>query len=1277
MYPHRGVPSQFRACVSDDGTRVVLANRHLNAVPGWVQNLKTVATLDLSHNELTDLPVWFWYLTNLTELDLSHNQLTVAPIYLGNLAGMTVLRLDGNRLTGLPDSIGNLTALTVLSLNDNQLTTLPRSIGNLTSLTTLSINANKLRALPESICYLSGLTVLRLDGNRLTGLPDSIADLTALTVLGVNDNRLRTLPGSIGNLTALTSLGLSQNQLTDLPNSIGNLTALTVLSLNDNQLTRLPGSIGNLTALTSLGLDQNQLTDLPHSIGNLTALTVLGLNDNQLTTLPGSIGNLTALTSLGLDQNQLTDLPHSIGNLTGLTILGLNSNKLTALPRSVGNFIELSVLGVGGNRLADIPDSIGNLSALMTLGLDGNDLTTLPDSIVNLYNLSTLSARSNRLTELPNWIGNLAALTILSLDGNGLIALPTSIGNLTNLTVLGLSHNELTSLPESIGNLTALNTLGLSHNRLTWLPDLVGNLIDMANLSLDHNQLADLPISIWTFRSLSRVDLSYNQFTHLPRELAHSLANGLLLAINNNPLDDPLSEIIAHGTDSLTTYLRSLKDAAPQYETKLLLVGEGNVGKTSLIAALVGAPFVDGRPTTHGIEITQLTFRHPSLDVEIIVRAWDFGGQEVYRVTHQFFFSRRALYLMVWNARQGQEQDEVESWLRRIRLRVGHEARILIVATHCAERFPELDYPHLEQTFSGLLRGSYEVDNETQSGISELAKEIARQAAALPQMGQLISPRWVDARDEILERALTEPQIPYGGFVDACETHGVTGPEVLTLARLMHDLGHIIYYGADEGLKDIVVLNPEWLTKAISYVLEDKPTRETGGVLDHARLKDIWLSRDGGREYPLRYHPYFLRLMEKFDISYRLEGDELHSLVAQLVSHERPELPWESTTQPRATIRRLAMLCRFSEPAPGLIPWLTVRHHRASTGMHWRRGVFLRHPIAEYASEALLELRHSGELVLEVRAPSPDLYFNVLRDSIEDLITRRWPGLTYQLFIPCPGYISGSTCSGEFPLDTLLRMRERDRTFVTCYRCLEDYEISRLLTGFTMPTRLLDTELDEIHKHLTRIEHGVVRIENQAAEIAESVRRVLRVVGTEVADCPRLFTLVRYARSVSLGENHYVLTLWCEHPGYWHPWEAARYNLDVPKEWFVKIRPYAMLVFKTLKLVVPPAGALAEILLRRDQLGRAEGLMQLMSSLVADLPSELDQNLVETPLGETEGQLTVAEGQGLRAIRAILLEQDRVRAFGGLRRVQAPSAEFLWVCPEHYPEYDPGLPAVP
>ena len=157
---------------------------------------------------------------------------------------------------------------------------------------------------------------------------------------------------------------------------------------------------------------------------------------------------------------------------------------------------------------------------------------------------------------------------------------------------------------------------------------------------------------------------------------------------------------LSSGAEALATYLSSLEDAEAQYEAKLIMVGEGNVGKTSLVAALRGAPFVEGRLTTHGIEISELLFHHPDLDLDMTLRAWDFGGQEVYRVTHQFFFSPRTVCSRLERP-PGPRTGRGRGWLRRIRLRAGHDARTMVVATHCAERLPELDYPHLKKMLPG------------------------------------------------------------------------------------------------------------------------------------------------------------------------------------------------------------------------------------------------------------------------------------------------------------------------------------------------------------------------------------------------------------------------------------------------------------------------------------------------------------------------------------------------------------------------------------------------
>src|SRR6185437_1058883 len=126
------------------------------------------------------------------------------------------------------------------------------------------------------------------------------------------------------------------------------------------------------------------------------------------------------------------------------------------------------------------------------------------------------------------------------------------------------------------------------------------------------------------------------------------------------------------------------------HEAKLILVGEGEVGKSCLLAAMRGEAWDEHLPTTHGIEIKPLTVTHQ--DTSITLNGWDFGGQRVYRPTHQLFFSAPAVYLVVWKPREGPHQGFVKEWIKLVKHREP-EAKILVVATHGGpkERQPDID----------------------------------------------------------------------------------------------------------------------------------------------------------------------------------------------------------------------------------------------------------------------------------------------------------------------------------------------------------------------------------------------------------------------------------------------------------------------------------------------------------------------------------------------------------------------------------------------------------
>src|SRR5262249_5586430 len=155
-----------------------------------------------------------------------------------------------------------------------------------------------------------------------------------------------------------------------------------------------------------------------------------------------------------------------------------------------------------------------------------------------------------------------------------------------------------------------------------------------------------------------------------------------------------------------------------RYEAKLLIVGEGGTGKSSLLRALRAEAFDPHLPTTHGIEIDQLKLSHPSLaqgEESIILNTWDFGGQQIYHATHQFFLTKRSLYLVVWNARLGADQGRLDYWMDTIKV-LAPDAPVILVATHIDERMPDLNYQLYKDAYSQLV-GQVSISNVTMEGL--------------------------------------------------------------------------------------------------------------------------------------------------------------------------------------------------------------------------------------------------------------------------------------------------------------------------------------------------------------------------------------------------------------------------------------------------------------------------------------------------------------------------------------------------------------------------------
>jgi len=908
--------------------------------------------------------------------------------------------------------------------------------------------------------------------------------------------------------------------------------------------------------------------------------------------------------------------------------LDLSNQGLTTLPPEIGKLTQLKFLNLGVRRRN-------------TMNQNENQLTTLPAEIGCLSNLTKLYLSCNKLNTLPPELFTLTNLTELYLGGNRLTAFPPELFTLTNLTKLSFWGHQLVSLPREIGCLRNLIELSISYNQLTELPTEFFNLSNLARLLLHNNQLTNLP-------------LKFGQLTKLKE-----------LTLENNPLKTPPQEILKLGTQAILAYLREQSQGCEaQWLAKLVLVGEGGVGKTCLLRALQGQPYIEGMDTTRGIAIDPLDLPHPSeAGVTMRLNAWDFGGQEVYHATHQFFLTNRSLFLLLWNARHGYEQGKLYYWLDQIQARAP-QSPVLLVATHTDEREAELPLAELQEKYPQIA-GSWHVSNKTGDGVAALKEAVATQAATLPLMGEKWPINWLNAVAEL--RARVEKHITPAQLFDLMTRQNVSSCGVL--ARWLHELGDILYFQDDEELSDLVVLKPQWVTEYIYKVLDCEDVQCKNGVFTREQKQALW------RDLDPEMQEHFLRLMEKFDLSYRtLENREV-SLVVERLPLDPPDYSseWDALkTQPNC--REIAMRFELNTLPSGIPTWFIARTHRFTTHTHWRTG-------AVFADEeqrhfALVQaFPHHRYLELTVRGANPQNFFTLLKDGIE-VTLRRFPGLQIERLMPCPGH-NGEPCSHAFDYRHLQARIERvpPKLEIECPVAMENVSVSELLYGLHWQTQSAVLQrLDSLESAMTEQHEEQNRELKELRELTQ--REFLNAYRREQAQldvrCPNVFTFGAYhegkLKKAIVGETLY-LRLYCQAPGCWHPTEkCGLYEIEQPAEWLREIAPYAKKLVKMLKYVKPLAGQLLSFF-PLDFEPTFKDDLKLMETLIDKLPAlDDDRNFA---LAERVGEHFEEriEGAALRALRKLLDAKDPAQTWGGLRPVLTPEGHYLWLCQEHAVPY--------
>ena len=436
---------------------------------------------------------------------------------------------------------------------------------------------------------------------------------------------------------------------------------------------------------------------------------------------------------------------------------------------------------------------------------------------------------------------------------------------------MDLSFTKISILPESIG-LIHLKYIDLSRCKLTVLPKniLKLNIPFSFNSSFEYIGVSErYGINLY-LTELSDMDISIFK---LPREYIEQYYNEM-----------------EKGTVLFN-------------EVRVIFLGDGYAGKTTIIEMLKGKRYIEERDKTDGIDIHDLHVKLNDKE-ESIFHLWDFGGQEIYHSTHELFLRDNCIYVIVLD---GRKEDRPEYWLDFVK-RYGKSSPALLVVNKCDDKSHRTTFSlyELSEKFSDSIICDFEpiyMSCKYQYGFSEFKEKLYHMIDNVNGYNKRWPATWLRAKqkfDDMRDRnGNIVNYIDQRTYYQYCEESGVNGLEnkKALLAHLC-DIGTVFSYQSKERnnvVDEFKVLRPEWITKGIYTILNSEISRKCNGYVPLSEMENIFTDTVDN-ERIITYYPsereFVLSIMEEFKMSYQI-GE--YEFIPSMASAEKPEAlkDWE------------------------------------------------------------------------------------------------------------------------------------------------------------------------------------------------------------------------------------------------------------------------------------------------------------------------------------------------------------------------------------------------
>jgi internalin A len=753
-----------------------------------------------------------------------------------------------NRNTYFKDTNGKIISLNI-SYNEVEDINI---LENLIDIENLNLSNN---AIEDIACLkkFKNLKILNLSNNAIIDIKP-IIDLKELRELSLNNNQTIKDFSSLENLRNLRSLTLFNNRIGDI-SFLKNLSYLNRLYLSNNKIMDIK-VIANLKNLITLDLNENPIEDISF-INGLRKLKILQLIGNSSIKNFEELEKLSFLSHLYISNCKLKNIAF-LKNLKNLLFLDLSNNNDLNNCLAINEIKTLTHLFLNQTSVTDL-NFFENLTNLTFLDLSDTKISDY-SPLSRVYSIKKLHINSNRIENIE-FIKDLILLDELYLNANKIEDLSPLI-NLKQLLELNLNNNHNIEDIKPLEKLTELRELHLFNNRIRDITP-IEKLFKLNVLDIESNLVSDIsPTYNLIKKGLPVIEFNDDYYENR-------------IEIGDNPVNIPPLEFIRMGNETILEYFDDAKKfgTQPINECKLIFIGDGSVGKTSLMKRLVSNDFNDEESTTHGInkiaweEICNLN------GAPVKINLWDFGGQHLQHSLHQFFLTKRVVYVLVLNPRNDEKADY---WLKQIE-NLGGESEVIIVYNWKHEKDKQasflVNYYELKKAYP-YISDPLLLSCKTNEGINDFKDKIKETIIAQPNLKDEYPLNWFKIKNS-LEKLVTLERnyIAYEEYEKLCEENNYFDDQKKkNLLIRLNNIGSIVFF-EEPSLIQLQVLNPDWITTFAYSIITSEITKNKKGHLNLNDLKEVFKdekevfsNKITKVKYKENQFDFILKLMTKYDL---------------------------------------------------------------------------------------------------------------------------------------------------------------------------------------------------------------------------------------------------------------------------------------------------------------------------------------------------------------------------------------------------------------------------